>query len=72
MKTYTQKQVDAAKNLYETTCLTNKQIGDELDIPKGTIQMWTKKYKWVRPEELKQIHKLNDFSVEGDTPLEDT
>lgn len=62
MKTYTQKQIDDAKNLYETTCLTNQQIGDELDIPKGTIQMWTKKYKWVRPEELKQIHKLNKLS----------
>ena len=52
MKSYTQKQIDEAKKLYETTCLTNQQIGDELDIPKGTIQAWTKKYKWYRPEEL--------------------
>lgn len=59
MKSYTQKQIDEAQKLYETTCLTNQQIGDELDIPKGTIQMWTKKYNWNRPEELKQIHKMN-------------
>lgn len=62
MKKYTQQQLNKVKELYETTCLTNEQIGKQLNIPKGTIQMWTKKYKWIRPTELKQIHKINKYN----------
>lgn len=73
MKTYTQKQIEDAKHLYETTCLTNQQIGDELGIPKGTIQMWTKRYQWIRPEELKQIHKMNKTTnMSNNIVLDDT
>lgn len=71
MKSYTQKQIDEAQKLYETTYLTNQQIGDELDIPKGTIQMWTKKYNWNRPEELKQIHKINKNNRPNSIVLDD-
>lgn len=59
MKKYTQQQILEGKELYETTCLTNKQIGEKLNIPKGTIQMWTKKYDWNRSQDLKSQHKCN-------------
>ena len=61
MKKYSQKQIDDVKELYVTTSLTNQQIGDKLQIPKGTVQMWVKRYGWERPQELQQAHKQNKF-----------
>ena len=67
MKKYSQKQIDDVKELYITTSLTNQQIGDKLQIPKGTVQMWIKRYGWERPQELQQAHKQNKFNYRPNT-----
>ena len=67
MKKYSQKQIDDVKELYITTSLTNQQIGDKLQIPKGTVQMWIKRYGWERPQELQQAHKQNKFKNNPNT-----
>lgn len=67
MKKYSQKQIDDVKELYITTSLTNQQIGDKLQIPKGTVQMWIKRYGWERPQELQQVHKQNKFKNNPNT-----
>lgn len=54
--------IDKAKNLYENTSMNIKEISEQLNIPKGTVQSWKQKYNWIKEEQYLEEYKHNKNS----------
>lgn len=51
--------IDKAKNLYENSSLSIKEVSEQLSIPKGTVQSWKQKYNWSKNEKYIKEYKHN-------------
>lgn len=53
------KIVDKAKDLFENTPMNLKEISEQINIPRNTIQAWKQKYNWIKKEEYIEKFKHN-------------
>lgn len=61
-RTTSKEIIDKAKNLYENTSMNIKEISEQLNIPKGTVQSWKQKYNWIKEEQYLEEYKHNKNS----------
>lgn len=59
VRTTSQEIVNIAKNLFENTSMNLKEISDNINIPRNTIQVWKQKYNWIKKEQYLEEYKHN-------------
>lgn len=59
VRTTSQEIVNIAKNLFENTSMNLKEISDNINIPRNTIQVWKQKYNWIKKEQYLEKYKHN-------------
>lgn len=61
-RTTSKEIISITKNLYENTSMNIKEISEQLNIPKGTVQSWKQKYNWIKEEQYLEEYKHNKNS----------